>query len=164
MGRVSTANKLEVEGNASKTAAGSWLMNSDARIKTEVRTVTNALRTLDKVRLVSFRYTDDYRKRHPGAEDRQYLNVIAQEFKEVFPEHVKSSGERLPDGHEILQVDDHPLTIYSAAAVQELHQLVKEKVAEIADQRKQIAELTTRLERMEVLMARLAQEHSIEDR
>jgi hypothetical protein len=34
---------------------------------------------------------------------------------------VKGSGQLLPDGSEILQVDTYPLTIYSAAAIQELH-------------------------------------------
>ena len=121
IGRTPASNKLEVEGSASKATAGSWLANSDRRIKMEVQPITNALQTLDRVRLVDFRYTDDYRTAHPGIEDRRYLNVIAQEFAEVFPEHVRSSGEKLPDGSEILQVDTYPLTIYSAAAVQELH-------------------------------------------
>ena len=51
----------------------------------------------------------------------------------MFPEHVSGSGEFLPDGSEILQVDTYPLTIYSAAAVQELHrenEALKSKLAE----------------------------------
>ena len=106
IGRAATANALEVEGNASKTFAGSWLANSDARIKTDVRTLTNALDKLAQVRLVQFRYTDEYRAQHPGIKDRSYLNVVAQEFQKVFPEHVQSSGEKLPGGDEaVLQVD-----------------------------------------------------------
>jgi hypothetical protein len=130
--RTPTDNDLEVEGTASKTVAGSWLANSDARIKTDVRTIGRALETLDRVRLVDFRYTDEYRTQHPEIEGRRYLNVIAQEFREVFPDHVKGSGEKLPDGEEILQVDTYPLTIYSAAAIQELHAIVKAKDAQIA--------------------------------
>jgi hypothetical protein len=83
------------------------------------------------VRLVDFRYTDDYLKAHPEIENRRYPNVIAQEFQKVFPDDVKGSGQRLPDGSEILQVDTYPLTIYSAAAVQELHRenrLLKKKL------------------------------------
>ncbi len=121
IGRTPAANALEVEGNASKSTAGSWLSNSDRRIKTEVQPVTGALEKLSQVRLVDFRYTDEYRAAHPGIEDKRYLNVIAQEFAKVFPDDVKSSGEKLPDGSPILQVDTYPLTIYSAAAVQELH-------------------------------------------
>jgi hypothetical protein len=119
--RSPAVNTLEVEGSASKTTAGNWLANSDRRIKTSIHPITDALATLDRVKLVGFRYTPEYLTQHPSLEDRTYLNVIAQEFAQVFPEHVKTSGETLPDGSDILQVDTYPLTIYSAAAVQELH-------------------------------------------
>lgn len=140
MGRLSAANRLEVEGNASKTTAGSWLANSDARIKTGIATVTNALDTLSRVRLVQFRYTDDYRAEHTAIEDRPYLNVVAQEFQKVFPEYVKGSGETL-DGQEILQVDSYPLTIYTAAAVQELQAQLHARDAEIQALKAAVAEL-----------------------
>jgi hypothetical protein len=160
IGRAPAANTLEVNGTASKSTAGDWLANSDARIKQSVETVTSALDTLNKVRLVSFRYTDDYRAQHKGIEDRRYLNVIAQEFREVFPEHVKSSGEKLPDGSDILQVDIHPLTIYSAAAVQELNTKLNAQTREMTDGMKkvqaklseketEIAELKQRIEALE---------------
>lgn len=149
IGRLPTANKLEVEGDASKTTAGSWLANSDARIKQDIQPVTGALAKLDQVRLVSFRYTADYRAAHPAAADRRYLNVVAQEFREVFPDHVKSSGEKLPDGSEILQVDTYPLTIYTAAAVQELNGRLQQKEAEIT-------ELKQRLQKLEQLLTRNA--------
>jgi hypothetical protein len=145
IGRLPTANKLEVEGDASKTTAGSWLANSDARIKQDIQPVTGALDKLDQIRLVSFRYTDDYRAAHPAVADRRYLNVVAQEFREVFPDHVKSSGETLPDGSEILQVDTWPLTIYTAAAVQDLHRELQRRDAENAA-------LKARLERLEKLL------------
>ena len=119
--RNPSANSLEVEGNASKTTAGSWLSNSDRRIKTDIRTLTGALEKIDRVRLVDFRYTSEYRDSHPSLENKRYLNVIAQEFATVFPDHVQGSGETLPDGSEILQVDTYPLILFSAAAIQELH-------------------------------------------
>ncbi|MCP4708921.1 MAG: tail fiber domain-containing protein [Planctomycetes bacterium] len=132
--RKSMANTLEVGGNASKTTAGSWLANSDARIKTDIQTVTHALDTIGKVRLVNFKYTDDYRNQHPGIEDRPYLNVLAQEFAHVFPDYVQASGEKLSNGQEILQVDTYPLTIYTAAAVQELkteNEMLKQEINEL---------------------------------
>ncbi len=153
IGRTPAIHKLEVEGNASKTTSGSWLANSDGRIKTNIAVVDAALDTLDKVRLVSFRYTDDYHAKHRSIEDRRYVNVIAQEFAKVFPDYVKGSGERLPDGSEILQVDAWPLTIYSAAAVQELHAKVKEKDAVIETLREKNTELEARLARIEAIMA-----------
>jgi len=150
IGRTATANKLEVEGTASKSVAGSWLANSDRRIKRDVEPLTDALDRMARVRLVRFHYTDEYRKAHPGVEDREYLNVIAQEFREVFPEHVKASGEKLPDGAEILQVDTYPLTIYSAAAIQELNQKLEQRLEQ---KETEITKLKQRLERLEQLVS-----------
>jgi hypothetical protein len=76
--------------------------------------------------------------------DRRYPNVIAQEFAQVFPDDVKSSGEILPDGSEILQVDTYPLTIYSAAAIQELHRenrLLQKKIDEQEKRLRKLEEL-----------------------
>ena len=149
VGRDPAVNILEVEGNASKTTAGSWLANSDARIKTDIETIRGALDTLERVRLVSFRYTDEYRQAHPSMKDRRYLNVVAQEFRAVFPDDVKGSGERLADGSEILQVDTYPLTIYATAAIQELNQKLADELlrrdTENADLRKRLERLEQRL-------------------
>lgn len=145
--RAAVANALEVEGNASKSIAGAWLSNSDRRIKTDIRQLTGAVDKIDSVRLVDFRYTDQYLAAHPGIEDRRYLNVIAQEFAKVFPDHVKSSGERMADGSEILQVDTYPLTIYSAAAVQELHRENQELRSRLAEQEQRLRRLEENLER-----------------
>lgn len=158
IGRDPAANALEVEGNASKSAAGDWLANSDRRIKQNIETVTNALDTLDRVRLVSFNYTDDYRAKHSGVSDGRYLNVIAQEFAEVFPDHVKGSGECLSDGSEILQVDTYPLTIYSAAAIKELHDQVRAREAEIGALLTTNASLAKRVAKLEVLVQKLSEQ------
>ena len=143
--RTPAVNALEVEGNASKTTAGNWLANSDRRIKTEIRPITGALEKICQVRLVDFRYSDAYRDAHPGIEDRRYPNVLAQEFAEVFPGDVKSSGETLQDGSPILQVDTYPLTIYSAAAVQELHRENEALKAKIAAQEQRLLKLEAAL-------------------
>ena len=145
--RTPAANTLEVEGSASKTTAGSWLANSDGRIKTEVESISGALQTLARVRLVDFRYTDEYRAAHPSIEDVRYPNVIAQEFAGVFPNNVKSSGELMPDGSPILQVDTYPLTIYTAAAVQELHRQNQALQQQVIGQER-------RLRKLEALLAK----------
>lgn len=141
IGRTAATNALEVEGQASKTIAGNWAANSDRRIKTDIEPITGALDKLDQVRLVDFRYSDDYRAAHPGIEDKRYLNVVAQEFAQVFPEYVQNSGEKLPDGSDILQVDTYPLTIYSAAAVQELHRENEALKKKLADQEARLRKL-----------------------
>jgi hypothetical protein len=156
IGRVPTGNKLDVEGNASKTTATAWLANSDRRIKEDIRTIGGALEKLGRVRLVDFRYKADYRALHTSIEDRRYMNVVAQEFAEVFPDHVSKSGDLLPDGSAILHVDTYPLTIYSAAAVQ-LRQMLKSKDAEIAALKKQLAAQEERDRAIEARLSRLEQ-------
>jgi len=154
--RTPAVNSLEVEGSASKTTAGSWLSNSDRRIKTEIQSITGALEKIEQVHLVDFRYTDEYRAAHPSIEDVRYPNVIAQEFAEVFPADVKSSGELMADGSPILQVDTYPLIIYSAAAVQELHQenrLLKKKLVDQEQRLQQkLAEQEQRLRKLEEIL------------
>lgn len=136
IGRTPSANALEVEGDASKTVAGSWLANSDARIKTDVRTIDGALETLAKLRPVKFRYTAEHRAKHPSIEDRDYCNYIAQEYREVFPGAVKEDGEGL------LSVDTYDTQPYLVRAVQELNGMV-------AQLRQENADLKRRLEALE---------------
>lgn len=128
LSRVAAANQLEVEGNASKSTAGSWLANSDRRIKTDIRPISGALGIISRINPVTFAYSDAYRAVHPEAAigDGRYYNVIAQEFQNVFPNAVKGSGEYLPGldrtkTNEILQVDTYPALITTIAAVQELN-------------------------------------------
>ncbi|MGE4071271.1 MAG: tail fiber domain-containing protein [Lysobacterales bacterium] len=137
-------NTLEIEGNASKTTSGSWLANSDARIKTEIQEIDDALARLLRLRPVTFRYTADYRAAHPGIADQTYYNVIAQEFAQVFPEAVQGSGEYLPNtersaANEIQQVDVHPALITTIAAVQELALRLEAERKLLDDQLQQLA-------------------------
>jgi hypothetical protein len=154
IGRTATTNILEVEGDASKTVAGSWLANSDARIKTGVQSLDHPLETINRLHPVRFHYTAEYRAAHPSIEDKPYYNVIAQEFAEVFPEDVKESGETL-DGKPILQVDVHPALISAIAAIQELHGLVNAKDAEVARLKQQNTALECRLQSLEKAVAGL---------
>lgn len=150
VGRFPVTNVLEVEGNASKSIAGAWLANSDRRIKQDVQPVTGALAMLAKVKPVTFMYTPDYAMTHRGVEpSRRYFNVIAQEFAEVFPDAVRGSGEYLPGmdknpAGEVLQVDTHPATITSIAAINELHELLKKQQAEIERLSKELEVLRKR--------------------
>src|SRR5208337_4523563 len=105
---------LEVEGTASKTTAGSWLANSDVRIKTDVEDIDDALATIRKLHPVRFRYTDSYKVKHPSIKDHPYYNFIAQEYREIFPDSVQDDGEGL------LQMDSYNTTPYLVRAVQEL--------------------------------------------
>lgn len=132
IGRTPAAYALEVEGNASKTTAGDWLASSDARIKTDVRTIDGALDVLAKLRPVKFRYTAEHRAKHPSIEDRDYCNYIAQEYREVFPDAVKEDGEGL------LLLDTYDTQPYLVRAVQELGSLVEQLRQENADLKRRL--------------------------
>lgn len=121
IGRTATTNILELEGTASKTAAGSFLANSDRRIKTNIQTVPNGIETIKLLRPVIFQYTDYWRSKHPSLTNRFYYNYIAQEYQKVFPNAVQGSGEYIEgDSQEILQVDTYDAQIVSIKAIQEL--------------------------------------------
>jgi hypothetical protein len=119
--RSPTTNRLEVNGEASKNVAGSWIANSDRRIKTDIREIDSACATIKKLRPVTFRYSPYWLNRNPAIKDKMYYNFIAQEFADVFPEAVKGSGEYLEnDPKEILQIDTYNAQIVAIKALQEL--------------------------------------------
>lgn len=120
IGRTPAANELEVEGDASKSIAGDWAANSDRRIKTDIQDIDDALTTISKLRPVKFKYTTEYKHDHPSIEDVFYYNFIAQEYRDVFPQSVKGSGDFLSTGEEILQLDTYFAQIVAIKAIQEL--------------------------------------------
>ena len=130
IGRTPTTNILEINGNASKTTAGDWLANSDLTIKTEIYTIEGALDRINKVRLVSFKYKDDYKFLNPSIKDKFYQNVIAQEYQEIYPDYVYQSGD-IFEGKNILQVDTNPMYIDAVASIQELSILLQELQSQI---------------------------------
>ena len=81
----------------------------------------------------------------PRCQDAEYYNVIAQEFREIFPQAVTGSGQRLADGSEILQVDTYPAMIHALVAIQELHAKVKKLAGENTALRPQLAILSKRV-------------------
>ena len=158
VGRTAATNALEVNGNASKSTSGSWLANSDRRIKNDVQDIDGALDRLMQVRPVTFRYTDDYLQAHPAISDAVYYNVIAQEFAEVFPDAVQGSGDVVPGedkaaGNEILQVDVHPALMTSISAIQELAVRLEQAEARSAGLAAQNRKLEARLDRIESILA-----------
>ena len=130
IGRSPSVNILEVEGAASKTAAGDWLANSDGRLKTDVEEIADGLATIRKLRPISFRYNEEYQKDHPSVGDRVYYNFIAQEYQEIFPESVQD------DGTGYLQIDTYSVRPHLVAAVQELDAQMKAVVSENATLKK----------------------------
>ncbi|MDT0556323.1 tail fiber domain-containing protein, partial [Patiriisocius hiemis] len=137
--RLPTTNILEIEGDASKTTAGDWLANSDARLKRNIETFSEekALSQLLKMRGVTYQWNDTQTgtKRPKG---KQY-GFIAQELMGVFPENVKKDN---------LGFYQTPYGTYDALYVQSikaLHSKVENLERENAQLKKQIEAIYTML-------------------
>jgi hypothetical protein len=89
--RDATTNALEVGGEASKSTAGSWLGNSDARLKKNIYPVNNALDKLLQLRGVQYEWNDD-QTGYPRPQGIQ-MGFTAQNVQEVFPEKVSTDAQ-----------------------------------------------------------------------
>lgn len=85
MGMASNTNRLSVNGNASKSTAGDWLANSDARLKKNIHSL-NAEETLQQMlRLQGVVYEwDDDKTGNERPKEIQY-GFTAQNIQKVFP-------------------------------------------------------------------------------
>ena len=83
--RVATTNTLEVGGDASKSTAGNWLANSDARLKKDLRALDSEemLNKMLALRGITYFWNDTVTN-NPRPTDIQY-GFTAQNIQEVFP-------------------------------------------------------------------------------
>lgn len=90
--RTPITNALEVNGQASKTTSGSWIANSDRRLKKDIKQIKgkSALDKILKMKGVTYLWNDT----KTGVErptEIQY-GFIAQELMQIFPEKVTKDG------------------------------------------------------------------------
>ncbi|HEX6834303.1 MAG TPA: tail fiber domain-containing protein, partial [Rudaea sp.] len=158
------AGNIIIGGDAYKPGGGSWSNSSDRRIKQDIAPIENALDTILKLKPVSFRYTPEYRATAGALADKEYRGFIAQDFREVFPEAVTSTGQRVPgaskDADPILALDSSPALITAVAAVQELAVAEQDDASRMRKLESENAELRAQLQRshrtLEDVLARLA--------
>ena len=92
---VNASHKLQVTGSAGLSTGTAWTNTSDERIKTNIKTIENALEKINQLRPVSYNYSKDYLEQHPElSELKTYNSFVAQEYAQVFPDAV-SVGENL---------------------------------------------------------------------
>ena len=88
------SHKLDVTGSAGLSTGTAWTNTSDSRIKTNVQTITGALAEINKLRPISFRYTDQYLSVHDEIDgSKTYHSFIADEYETVFPNAVSTQGD-----------------------------------------------------------------------
>jgi len=94
IGTSSPAHAIDVSGTAGLSTGTAWTNTSDARIKTDVTTITGATAKLKQLRPVSFRYTDQYLSVHSEISgSKTYHSFIADEYETVFPDAVSVQGD-----------------------------------------------------------------------
>lgn len=92
IGRPPVTNRLEVEGEASKSSAGDWIANSDARLKTNIRPLDSEeiLHKMLDLQGITYEWNDQV----TGSERPKgtMYGFTAQNIREVFPELVKEDN------------------------------------------------------------------------
>lgn len=89
--RDATTNALEVGGEASKTTAGSWIGNSDARLKKNMQPVVSALDQLLLLKGITYEWNDT-KTGYTRPLGVQY-GFTAQNVQQVFPELVSTDAQ-----------------------------------------------------------------------
>ena len=103
------SHKLDVTGTAGLSTGTAWTNTSDARIKTDVTTITGATEKLKQLRPVSFRYTDQYLSIHDEIDgSKTYHSFVADEYETVFPNAVSVQGDlvKITPGVDEVQAQD----------------------------------------------------------
>ncbi|MFC2104032.1 tail fiber domain-containing protein [Bacteroidota bacterium] len=150
IGRNPGAFAFEVEGDAYKTdGTTAWNTPSDRRIKTDIQDIENALETILKLRPVKYKFTKEWKEKHPSLKDQYYYNFIAQEYQQVFPESVMGSGEFInEDPNEVLIMNDQNAQIITIKAVQDLIKENDIQKAELQNLNTEIKELKSENEEL----------------
>ncbi len=131
---ISGAGNLTIIGNGFKTGGGSWAASCDPRLKHDVAPMTGTLDRLLSLRGYRFVYNDDAVRSNKGLPGVQ-IGLMADEVERVFPDWVS----RDKDG--MRMVTERSTTALMVEALRDLR----------AEKDGQIAELKSRLERVEHL-------------
>jgi hypothetical protein len=93
VGRVPITNRLEVEGTASKSSAGDWVANSDARLKTNIQPLDprDMLDKLLALKGVAYEWNDQ--QTGTTRPEGTHYGFTAQDIQETFPELVSTDNQ-----------------------------------------------------------------------
>ena len=139
-------NTLEVNGTASKSTAGDWLANSDARLKKNIQGIPSetALKNLLSLHGITYEWNDTQTgyKRPKGI---QY-GFTAQNVQAVFPELVTK------DELGFLQTSYGTYDAMYVEAIRALLEKIEQQKVENKSQQNRIEALEDRLENLETLL------------
>lgn len=132
LGTLEPSEKLDVVGNI--VASGTITPSSDARLKTNVQPLTNALEKVEALTGVTYDWQDP--TRHGNDTGRQ-VGLIAQDVEKVLPEAVRTRG------------DEQLKTLNYNGVTGLLVEALKEQQSLIKTQQEQIESLRRRLDTLE---------------
>jgi hypothetical protein len=89
--RDAATNALEVNGNASKSSPGDWLANSDARLKSNITPLTDALQKLLQLQGITYQWNDN--KTGNTRPTGMQMGFTAQNIQAVFPQLVSTDAQ-----------------------------------------------------------------------
>jgi trimeric autotransporter adhesin len=152
VGRTPTTNRLEVEGTASNAVGGAWAVNSDSRLKKNIKALNgeDVLEKLLQLKGISYEWNDD-KTGYKRPEGLQY-GFIAQNIQAVFPDKVQT------DHLGYLQTaygNYDPLFIEAIRVLNEKIKLLEEKNLEIASQEEKIKKQEDRITKLEAMVQQL---------
>ncbi len=133
---------LTVNGAADKPGGGSWNTFSDGRLKDVGGSFTTGLDALVKLQPVRYHYKADNPLQLPS--QPEYVGVVAQQVQVAVPEAVQQNK-----GDDLI-VNNDPIIWTMVNAIKELKQKVEVRNQQLEAEN---AELKTRLERLEKLLA-----------
>jgi hypothetical protein len=128
--------------------AGTITEDSDIRLKENINTINSALTKISQIRGVSFDWKDKVKH-----DNHTQLGVIAQEVKEVFPELVFVSDDKIGT----LSVNYDGLVAPLIEAVKEQQKIIDALKGENIQLKANNMEIISRLEKLENLMSGSAQ-------
>jgi len=117
---------LYLNGEAAKPGGSSWIVASDARLKTNVNKFSEGLSQILKINPVKFHYNS----KSGFNTTTEHVGVIAQELKEVAP-YMVGSFINQADKQEYLDVNNNAMTYMLINAIKEQQAQIEALKAEI---------------------------------
>lgn len=150
IGRSPASNRLEVQGNASKSSAGDWLANSDARLKKNIISLSSQLMLEKMLSLQGVTYEwNDTQTGNERPEGIQY-GFTAQNIQEVFPTLVTE------DNHGFLQT---PYGTYDAMTVEAIRAL-NDRIVALEKENQDLKTQVAKIEKLETLLSQMQEQLS----
>lgn len=136
VGISNPSEKLDVSGNIRTNAV---IYNSDARLKTDIKTITNATSTVNGLRSVTYHWNENGKKK--GGDDRLQYGFIAQEVEKVLPSLVNTDTQGYKSVNYVAVV---PVLVKS---IQEKDEEIKSLKSELEQMKKDLEEIKTMLKK-----------------